>query len=71
MILCALLAVPGALVAIMPKPQDWNAWLGVDWPIQARTVLLVLWGLLVALRQPRQHALDLAHPAVDPVNFRH
>ena len=71
LILCALLAIPGALVAVMPKPQEWTIWLGVDWPVQARTALLVLWALLVALRQPRQQTLDLAHSAVDPVNFRH
>ncbi len=69
LILCALLAIPSALVAVMSHPPDWTAWLGVQWPVTTRTVVLVLWALLVALRHPRNNPLDLADPKINPIDL--
>lgn len=71
LILCAALAVTWMVPIIRPIPEDWENWLPTRWMVTTRTVLLVVWVPLVALRahsglytiNPRD---DVINPTFDP-----
>lgn len=69
LILLAAMSVPSAVIAVAPTPKEWGTWLTIDWPVTAKTALLVAWVLLVALRQPRQDRLYLLNAPVNPIDF--
>jgi hypothetical protein len=49
--LLALWSLTWAIPIIMPKSSTWDAWFTVEWPLVARSWLLVLWVGTVAMRK--------------------